>query len=59
MLMLFLNLGICYGMQLMDKEFGGQVTANIGCEDGIYNIDIVNVYYLSKFIVNKLNTFFQ
>lgn len=27
-------------MQMMNKEFGGQVIANVGREDGIYNIDI-------------------
>ncbi|KAL5243827.1 hypothetical protein ACI65C_011237 [Semiaphis heraclei] len=33
-------LGICYGMQMLNKEFGGQVAATIGREDGIYNIDV-------------------
>jgi len=27
-------------MQMLNKEFGGQVAATIGREDGIYNIDI-------------------
>jgi hypothetical protein len=27
-------------MQMMNKEFGDQVTANVGREDGIYNIDV-------------------
>ncbi|KAF0769512.1 GMP synthase [Aphis craccivora] len=33
-------LGICYGMQMLNKEFGGQVAATVGREDGIYNIDV-------------------
>lgn len=40
-LMMFSSiLGICYGMQMLNKEFGGQVAATVGREDGIYNIDI-------------------
>ncbi|XP_025419217.1 GMP synthase [glutamine-hydrolyzing] isoform X2 [Sipha flava] len=41
-------LGICYGMQMMNKEFGGQVAATVGREDGIYNIDIDSQCLLFK-----------
>ncbi|XP_060842424.1 GMP synthase [glutamine-hydrolyzing] [Rhopalosiphum padi] len=41
-------LGICYGMQMLNKEFGGQVAATVGREDGIYNIDIDSQCLLFK-----------
>ncbi|KAL4121468.1 hypothetical protein QTP88_013978 [Uroleucon formosanum] len=41
-------LGICYGMQMLNKEFGGQVAATVGREDGIYNIDVDSQCLLFK-----------
>ncbi|XP_071450670.1 GMP synthase [glutamine-hydrolyzing] [Hetaerina americana] len=41
-------LGICYGMQMMNKELGGQVGCQRGHEDGAITIDLDNKCLLFK-----------
>ena len=51
-------LGICYGMQLMVKEFNGKIERGIEREDGQFNINILNKSKLFGNIVlnnGKLN----
>lgn len=44
-------------MQMINKEFGGQVSETVGREDGIYNIDVDCQCLLFKWVYGESKIF--
>lgn len=44
----FFHVGISYGMQMMNKEFGGQVSRKSVTDNGQFNVEVDNKCLLFK-----------